>query len=133
MGQWSKGRGSRVVNQHWLVRILLIFALAGALRVWHLGVESVWQDEATSVEIARDPPADVVLDATADVDPPLYYLALHLWMRLTGDSERAVRGLSVLFSLLAVVALIAFAARWFDRPTALVAGLLAAISLQQIA
>jgi len=124
---------SLVVKQRGLVLILALFVLAAGLRVWHLGVESVWQDEATSVEIARDSPADVVLDATTDVHPPLYYLALHFWMRLTGDSERAVRALSVLFSLLAIAALIAFAARWFDRPTALVAGFLAAISLQQIA
>jgi mannosyltransferase len=123
MRDWVNGMG---------VRILLIFALAAALRVWHLGVESVWQDEATSVEIARDSPTDVVLDAATDVHPPLYYLALHFWMRMTGDSERALRALSVLFSLLAIAALIAFAARWFDRPTALVAGLLAAMSLQQI-
>ncbi len=101
--------------------------------MYHLGVESVWLDEATSVEIARDPPVDVVLDATQDVHPPLYYLALHAWMRMMGDSERALRSLSVLFSLLAIAALTVFAARWFDRPTGLVAGLLAAVSPLQIA
>jgi len=121
------------VNQHWLVRVLLILALAAALRVWHLGTESVWQDEATSVEIARDPPADLVLDAATDVHPPLYYLALHFWLRLAGDAERALRALSVLFSLLAIAALIAFASRWFDHRTALLAGFLAAISPLQIA
>jgi len=119
-----------VARHKWLLLILL---LAASLRVCHLGVESVWLDEAASVEIARDPPVDVVRDAAQDVHPPLYYLALHVWMRMMGDSERAVRSLSVLFSLLAVAALVAFAARWFDRQTALVAALLAAISPLQIA
>jgi 4-amino-4-deoxy-L-arabinose transferase-like glycosyltransferase len=128
MGEGVQGR--RGSAGPWLV---LIFLLAASLRVSHLGVESVWLDEATSVDIARDPPVDVILDATRDVHPPLYYLALHVWMRMTGDSEPAVRGLSVLFSLLAIAALVAFATRWFDRPTALVAALLAAISPLQIA
>jgi mannosyltransferase len=113
--------------------LLLILALAAGLRVWHLGVESVWLDEAMSVEIARDSPVDVVLNAAQDVHPPLYYLALHFWMRMMGDSERALRSLSVLFSLLAIAAVVIFATRWFDRPTGLVAGFLAAVSPLQIA
>jgi mannosyltransferase len=113
--------------------LVLILALAGGLRVFHLGVESVWLDEAMSVQIARDSPVDVVLDTAQDVHPPLYYLALHFWMRMMGDSERALRSLSVLFSLLAVAAVVIFATRWFDRPTGLVAGLLAAVSPLQIA
>lgn len=125
-----QSRTAAVVARHkWLVVILV---LAAALRVCHLGVESVWLDEAASVEIARDPPVDVVLDAAQDVHPPLYYLALHVWMRMMGDSERAVRALSVLFSLLAIVAVFGCAGRWFDRPTALVAALLAAGSPLQI-
>jgi mannosyltransferase len=118
------------VNQKWL---LLILALAAGLRLWHLGVESVWLDEAMSVEIARDSPGDVVLNAAEDVHPPLYYLALHFWMHMMGDSERALRSLSVLFSLFAITAVVIFAARWFGRPTGLVAGLLAAVSPLQIA
>jgi mannosyltransferase len=128
MGDWVNGkRGSAV---RWLV---LIVAVATALRVSHLGVESVWLDEAASIDTAREPAVDVVRDAAKDVHPPLYYLALHFWMRLTGDTEPALRALSVLFSVLAIAALAAFAARWFDRPTALVAAVLAAISPLQIA
>ena len=43
-----------------------------------------------------------------DGAPPGYYLLLHGWMTLFGDSDVAVRSLSVLFSLvtLAVIALL---------------------------
>ena len=37
----------------------------------------------------------------SDTNPPLYYLLLHLWARVLGTSDRALRGLSVLASLAA--------------------------------
>jgi mannosyltransferase len=113
--------------------LVVILVLAAALRVYHLGTESVWLDEAASVEIAHDPPIDVIRDTVEDVHPPLYYLLLHAWIGRVGDSERAIRSLSVLLSLLAVLAVAGFAGRWFGRETALVAALLAAFAPLQIA
>jgi uncharacterized membrane protein len=39
----------------------------------------------------------------ADVHPPLYYQFLYAWVRAIGNSERAVRSLSALFYLAAVL------------------------------
>ncbi|HEV8339217.1 MAG TPA: glycosyltransferase family 39 protein, partial [bacterium] len=62
-------------------------------------------DEAYSVYIARQGFADIPrLLANYDTHPPLHYALLHLWMRLFGSSEVAVRLPSVLASL-GVVAL----------------------------
>lgn len=125
------GRAGRMAGT--LVALVAVVALAATLRFYHLGSESVWLDEAISVQIASDPPRDIVLDAVQDVHPPLYYLLLHAWTAVTGLSERAVRSLSVAVSLLAVLAVAAFAARWFEGTTAALAALLTAISPLQIA
>lgn len=108
--------------------ILAILLVAAGLRVFHLGTESVWLDEAASIQIASDPPADVLSDSAQDVHPPLYYLILHAWMRAFGDTAQAVRLLSVVFSLLAIVAVARAAAYWFSRDAAIVAAALFAIS-----
>jgi hypothetical protein len=72
-------------------------------RIWHLGEQSLWLDEALSVVFSRLGLGDLITTlATQDLHPPLYYVALHFWMRLAGSSEFAVRFVSVLFGLPAV-------------------------------
>ncbi|MET0815989.1 MAG: glycosyltransferase family 39 protein, partial [Solirubrobacteraceae bacterium] len=63
-----------------------------------------------------------------DGSPPLYYMLLHLWMAVAGDSEESVRALSVVFSALCVP--VAFWAGWtlFGRRTAWIGALLAAVN-----
>jgi mannosyltransferase len=63
-----------------------------------------WIDEGLSVGIA-DRPLTAIPDALRqDGSPPLYYVLLHAWMALAGDSETATHALSVLFALLSVPA-----------------------------
>jgi uncharacterized membrane protein len=79
-------------------RVLLVglVALAFALRVHALGEESFWLDEANSVRWSRLPLAQVISRTANDVHPPLYPVLLHGWMLLVGQSEFAVRFLSVI-------------------------------------
>ena len=58
--------------------------------------EGLWCDEAFSWALASKGSALLPLTAR-DFNPPLYYLVLHLWMRIAGASEMAMRSLSVLF------------------------------------
>ena len=83
----------------WASLLALIF-VAYAVRVWKLGAQSLWLDEALSVVFAR-PGVRQVLSTLVnrDLHPPLYYLALHFWMQLAGDSEFSVRYVSVLLGL----------------------------------
>jgi hypothetical protein len=120
-----------VPRQTWA--FILVGLLAVGLRLHHLGTESVWLDEATSIETAHDPLWKIPQDAAEDVHPPLYYLMLHGWVQAWGDSERAVRSLSVVYSLGTLVALVVFARRWLDDRTAVVVGLLSAVSPLEIA
>ena len=65
------------------------------LRVWLLGEKSVWWDEGLAVWAARQPLSAMAAWTAADVHPPLYFALLHYWRLLVGDSEFAIRYLSV--------------------------------------
>ena len=67
-----------------LVTLTLIIALGTALRIYRLGSDSVWLDEAFSIKIAHGTPSEIIEETGKDVHPPLYYFALHYWMKLFG-------------------------------------------------
>ena len=59
----------------------------------------LWLDEALSVNISRLPVSDLLDALRHDGHPPLYYLLLHVWMELVGESDVAVRALSGIISV----------------------------------
>lgn len=65
--------------------------------------QSYWRDEAFSVLLASKNIKDIILLTVKDVHPPLYYLLLHFWIRLFGDTEYVTRTLSLLFLFLTVL------------------------------
>lgn len=66
--------------------------------------QPLWRDEAFSVLYAAQSFASIITKST--FDPPLYYLVLHVWMKIFGQSELAVRSFSFVgFSLATVVAI----------------------------
>src|SRR2546425_3307417 len=103
--------------------------LAAGLGFLRLGAKSGWLDEAESVAHARLGVRSLlhVLDG-GDPNMGLYYVLLHFWIRIFGESESAVRGLSVLFGVLAVPAIYLVGARLFGRAAGLVAALLLAVN-----
>ena len=102
--------------------------LGAALRLHTLGAESLWLDEACSIEAAQKSLAGIVEYTADDVHPPLYYWVLHYWIQVAGRSEFALRLLSVVFSLLTIGLASRLAARLFGPGTALVAAVLLALS-----
>jgi mannosyltransferase len=88
--------------------ILAICAIGAYLRLDHLALQSLWQDEAFSWRITQFPWGEIISRTAADVHPPLYYLLLKGWITLLGDSVFAMRALSVLFDLAALICLYAF-------------------------
>jgi len=80
----------------WLVAFITL--VGGGLRVLLLDSKGMWLDETFSVWLANHSVGDV-LQWTARIDqhPPLYYLLLHYWIALNGDSPYDARLLSVLF------------------------------------
>ena len=83
--------------------LLLSILLAFALRVHQLDFQSLWRDEVDAIRFS-DGTTLALLKALPHTghNGPLYFAALHNWRTLTGDSEFALRYLSVLGSMLAV-------------------------------
>ena len=125
-------RSARLVKEAWVVPILSVIVLAAMaarlfnITVWSLsGSELHWLDRATG-------PLWGVLVAPMDPHPPLYAVALRLWVTAFGPGDIAVRGLSVLFSLFALLALFALSRELYDTATGLMATGLFAVGLTQI-
>jgi 4-amino-4-deoxy-L-arabinose transferase-like glycosyltransferase len=116
-----------------LAAVAAVLLLGLALRLFGLDAKSLWYDEAASLYFARQPLPDLIyLTMTRDTPPPLYYLALHGWLRVFGDSVAALRGLSALASVLCLPLLYALARALTDRATALAATALLAVSPFQV-
>jgi mannosyltransferase len=110
------------------VFVLIITALAIVLRLYRLGAQSLWYDEAFSVYLARMNLGDITARTAADIQPPLYYYLLHFWMELAGDGEFAVRFLSLFFGVLTVPLMFVIARRLFNPAAAIFSALLALFS-----
>ena len=108
--------------------ILAILLVALALRCYRLDAQSFWNDEGNSARIAERS-LDLILEgARGDIHPPGYYLLLHYWRVLLGQSEFALRSLSVVAGLMLVVFTHLLGRRLFGEVTGLTAALLGAIS-----
>ncbi|RPJ49140.1 MAG: hypothetical protein EHM19_01165 [Candidatus Latescibacterota bacterium] len=84
--------GGRLRGAWFLVALLFLAALL--LRLFRIGAESLWLDEAYSWRLASDGPLSILEGARGNRHtPPLYYFLLHYWMAF-GDSEWALRSLS---------------------------------------
>lgn len=83
----------------------LIVALGAGLRLAGLGAAELSPDEAASWAAASAPTLAQVLQRQAQLNPgklPLYELLLHGWIGLFGDGVSAMRGLALLFGVLAI-------------------------------
>jgi hypothetical protein len=80
----------------WLV--IIITLIGGFLRALLLGTKGMWLDETFSVWLASHNVVDMLQwIVKIDQHPPLYYLLLHYWIALNGDTPYYVRQLSALF------------------------------------
>ncbi len=105
-----------------------LVAISLLLRTTQLGI-GFWIDEGLSVGIADRPLGDIPLALREDGSPPLYYMLLHFWLDVGGRSEAGVRGLSLLFALLAIpVAWWAGRAIWGTQKAAWFAAVLMAFN-----
>jgi mannosyltransferase len=115
-----------------MAALVLIFLLGLALRLYDLGSESIWFDEAIAVKIARMGPLEIIRTTLGDNNPPLYYLILHYWMLLAGDSEFALRVPSALAGALAIPVIYSIGSMLFSRGSGLMAALILSLSAYHI-
>ena len=125
--------------------VCLILAGAIVLRLWDLGGQNLWFDEALSLIYARYPLQEIPTKlAEKSTNPPLYFCVLNVWRDLglwtlslwssreVAESEAWLRFPSVIFSLLSIPVAGRIARELFDRTTGLITMLLMAISAFQI-
>jgi mannosyltransferase len=117
--------GARASRFH--LWILLIVLLAFALRLYAIGRQDIWGDEAFSIWLSNQPLPQVVAGG-ADTHPPLYPFLLYLWLRLAGSSPLAVRFLSALVGTLTIPAIFSLGRLALNHEAGLLAALLAALS-----
>ncbi len=109
---------------------VMVLLLATLLRFHALEVQSFWNDEGNSARLSERPIPAIIEGTASDIHPPLYYLALHGWREVAGETEFGLRSLSALAGVLAVAVTMALA-RALSPGRAVpvvVAGLLAAVS-----
>jgi len=90
----------------WLVDRLALMALvflALVVRFHGITVPAIWYDEAFSVLLAKYDLGQICSITARDLHPPFYYVVLHYWMIFFGDSALAVRSLSVMADVGAVL------------------------------
>jgi uncharacterized membrane protein len=82
-------RLKKLATEH---RVLLAIALglAIATRLYDLGAESLWLDEAITFHRSRLPFGELIADAAKTYHNPAYFMFVHFWMTL-GDSEFMLR------------------------------------------
>ncbi len=106
----------------------VVLGLGLGLRLYRLGVQSIWYDEGVSLYLAGQTVPDLIRHTAADIHPPLYYLLLHFWTRLAGDSEFSAAFLSVIWGLLLVAFVYRVGMRLAGRRAGLAAAALVALS-----
>jgi uncharacterized membrane protein len=75
--------------------------------------QSLWRDEAFSVLMALRPVSFIVTHVS--FEPPLYYLLLHFWIKLFGQSEIALRSLSLVAFAAATAIVIVWSEKLFRK------------------
>lgn len=120
-------------RSRWLVVGLVL--LSFSLHLWRIDARSIWWDESLSLFRAQRSVPYILSNRidfpgipTTDQHPPLYFLLLHLVIRLGGESDLVLRFPSAAFATLLVPLLYAMGCRVWGSRVGLLAALLGALS-----
>jgi mannosyltransferase len=120
------------LKKHWALAVMTaILLLSSALRFSRIDAQSFWNDEGNSARLSERSIPLIIEGTASDIHPPLYYLMLHGWRSLTGDSELSLRMLSAFLGLILVAATYALGRRLLgpgSKPIAVIASLIVAVN-----
>lgn len=110
---------SKFINKHYKL-IVIIGLLMFTTMSLIIGLnQSVWFDEAYSINLAKKTLGNMLTATSVDVHPPLYYAFLHVWGGTFGFSELSLRISSVLTMSLAILLMIKLIKKRFNIKIAL--------------
>lgn len=108
----------------WLIPILL---LATHVRLLYLTKADIWHDEGYTAAIIKQPLIDIISTTTTDVHPPFYYIIMHFWQLLFGDSIISLRSFSVACGVMTIALLFFLLQKIFSKRIAIFGAFLAAL------
>lgn len=119
------GLYKKISDRWWLFGCLLASA---SIQLSFISKSSIWHDEGYTMLLAPQSVADIITRTARDVHPPLYYLNLHFWLELFGNSEFAARSFSAVCILGAILLTFLIVRRLFGSWPARTAVLLMALA-----
>lgn len=117
-------RFAQLIRAPWLLPIV---ALAALVRFFDLTKSAIWHDEGFSLMLSLRSPSAIWAGSARDVHPPLYYLLLHGWQNLFGNSILAVRTMSALAGVGVVILGVWLVRLVATRRAAILAGIFLAL------
>ena len=108
----------------WLIPILI---LAVNVRLTYLTKADIWHDEGYTAAIIQQPIREIITITTTDVHPPLYYVIMHVWQSIFGNSVASFRGFSVTCGVLTIALLFLLLQKLFSKRIAVFGSFLAAL------
>ena len=112
--------------------LFMILSVGLFLRIYHLGYESIWVDEGYSIIFAKLNFPQLIEVTSKDVHTPFYFMILHYWINLFGDSEFSIRFPSAVFGFIAIVMVYKVGGLIFDKKVGLLSSLILALSVFHI-
>ncbi|PHN26118.1 hypothetical protein AO240_25145 [Pseudomonas sp. ICMP 460] len=109
------------------VLVAFILIVGTVVRFHAIDKSGAWTDEAFSLLLSAKSPAEILFHTARDVHPPLYYLILHGWIQLFGDSVHAARFLSAVLGVVSVALAMWLMRLLSSRRAMLLGGLLVAL------
>ena len=92
-------------SNHFFPILILLFSII--LRLYGLSKESIWIDEAYSLELSSRSFSEITIGTANDQHPPFYYYLLKIWMFGTTNLIKA-RYLSVLLGVINIIQIFYF-------------------------
>lgn len=105
--------------------LLLLLLVATVLRLTNIGFNSLYQDEILTIGIAQSSWLECL---SVDVHPPLYFLLLHIWLKVFGEGEVVLRMFSALCGVATVGATYLLFRSWFEEQYGRLIAIIVALS-----
>ncbi len=110
------------LNKVFVFTAIVIIQLAFSL--YKISTHSLWYDECFTINTAIKNVPDIIAVSKNDVNPPLYPIIVHFWVKLFGISEFSVRFLSALAAAFAAGFLYLLSAKFLNKQAAVFAVLM---------
>ena len=118
----------RVLRRRDWAAVGIVAAVLVGIALRFISRGPLWLDEAQSLAIARQPLAHIADALRHDGAPPLYYVLLHVWRQMFGDSTFAVRALSAIPAVLSLPVILRLGRRIGGDAVGIAAVVLLAVS-----